>query len=71
MRRRSFQINPLGGLHPRSLPGGSGLWAPWPRCCPWLVIVAGVALGPAFGFSPWLFLAVGAGCLLSGFMGRA
>jgi hypothetical protein len=35
------------------------------------VIVAGVALGPAFGFSPWLFLAVGVGCLLSGFIGRA
>jgi hypothetical protein len=35
------------------------------------VIVAGVALGPAFGFSPWLFLVAGAGCLLSGFMGRA
>ncbi len=41
-------------------------FCPWPRCCPWLVIVAGVALGSVVGLSPWLFLVIGALCLLSG-----
>ncbi|MCP9848504.1 hypothetical protein [Cyanobium sp. Morenito 9A2] len=55
----------LGGLWSRSRRRGTGM------NCPWLVVVAGVALGPAVGFSPWLFLAVGVGCLLSGFSERA
>lgn len=41
-------------------------FCPWPRCCPWLVIVAGVALGSVVGLSPWLFLVIGGLCLLSG-----
>ncbi len=44
-------------------------FSPWPRCCPWLVIVAGVAIGQVLvGFSAWLFLAIGICCLLSGFI---
>lgn len=58
-------------LGSRSRAWGTGMICPWPRCCPWLVIVAGVALGHVLGFSPALFLAVGVGCLLSGFLGRA
>ncbi|MFS6828007.1 hypothetical protein [Cyanobium sp. ATX-6F1] len=54
MRRLFLVVNP-GGQRSESLSGGSGLWAPWPRCCPWLVIVAGVVLGPAVGFSPGCF----------------
>ena len=47
-------------------------FCPWPRCCPWLVIVAGVALGSVVGLSPWLFLVISALCLLSGcFVQRA
>lgn len=42
--------------------------SPWPRCCPWLVIGLGVALGTVVGFSPWLFLLIGALCLLSGWL---
>ena len=53
-----------GGL---SLPA----FSPWPRCCPWLVIVVGVALGTVVGFSPWLFVLIGAVCLLSGWLPAA
>ena len=42
--------------------------SPWPRCCPWLVIGLGVALGTVVGFSPWLFLLIGGACLLSGWL---
>jgi hypothetical protein len=31
-------------------------------------MVAGVAMGHVLGFSPWLFLAVGVVCLLSGWI---
>ncbi len=41
-------------------------FCPWPRCCPWLVIVVGVALGTVVGLTPWLFLGIGCVCLLSG-----
>ncbi len=41
-------------------------FCPWPRCCPWLVIVVGVALGTVVGLTPWLFVAIGCVCLLSG-----
>lgn len=54
---------------PFRLPGFRGV--PWPRCCPWLLSLAGVALGCVFGFSPWLFLLIGAICLLSGMVGKA
>jgi len=50
---------------------GSGLLLPWPRCCPWLVILAGVVVGLLVGFSPWLFLGIGVFCLLSGWIGQA
>ena len=43
-------------------------FSPWPRCCPWLVIGLGVALGTVVGFSPWLFLLIGGVCLLSGWL---
>lgn len=52
-------------------PMGSGLLLPWPRCCPWLVILAGVVVGLLVGFSPWLFLGIGVFCLLSGWIGQA
>ncbi len=61
--------------NPRPLPTEQGercpdqpnsSFCPWPRCCPWLVIVAGVALGSVVGLSPWLFLVIGGLCLLSG-----
>ena len=42
--------------------------SPWPRCCPWLVIGLGVALGTVVGFSPWLFLLIGGACLLIGWL---
>ena len=58
----------LGANSPRL---GSGLLLPWPRCCPWLLILAGVALGFVLGFSPWLFLLIGVFCLLSGLIGKA
>lgn len=52
------------------LRGGISLaaFSPWPRCCPWLVIGLGVALGTVLGFSPWLFLLIGGVCLLSGWL---
>jgi hypothetical protein len=43
-------------------------FSPWPRCCPWLVIGLGVAVGTGVGFSPGLFLLIGALCLLSGWL---
>ncbi|MEB3326687.1 MAG: hypothetical protein VKI39_03150 [Synechococcus sp.] len=58
-------------MKPRSVCQGSGGFIPWPRCCPWLLSLAGVALGCVFGFSPWLFLLIGAICLLSGMVGKA
>jgi hypothetical protein len=59
---------PLGANSPRL---GSGMLLPWPRCCPWLLILVGVALGFVLGFSPWLFLLIGVFCLLSGMIGKA
>lgn len=61
--------NSLGSIDTDSHRTAQGQLCPWPRCCPWLVIVAGVALGHVLGFSPWLFLGVGAVCLLSGCLG--
>jgi len=43
-------------------------FSPWPRCCPWLVIGLGVAVGTGVGFSPGLFLLIGELCLLSGWL---
>jgi hypothetical protein len=62
------QAKALGANSPRL---GSGLLLPWPRCCPWLLILVGVALGFVLGFSPWLFLLIGVFCLLSGLIGKA
>ena len=62
------QAKALGANSPRL---GSGMLLPWPRCCPWLLILVGVALGFVLGFSPWLFLLIGVFCLLSGLIGKA
>lgn len=48
-----------------------GLLVPWPRCCPWVLISAGVAIGFVVGFTPWLFLLIGVFCLLSGLIVKA
>ncbi len=50
--------------------GGFSLaaFSPWPRCCPWLVIGLGVALGTVVGLSPWLFVLIGGVCLLSSWL---
>ena len=56
--------------HAQSERGGISqtAFSSWPRCCPWLVIGLGVALGTVVGFSPWLFLLIGGVCLLSGWL---
>jgi len=57
---------PAAATAPAGLPLAA--WSPWPRCCPWVVIGLGVALGTVVGFSPWLFLLIGVSCLLSGWL---
>ncbi|MEB3200596.1 MAG: hypothetical protein VKK62_08735 [Synechococcaceae cyanobacterium] len=48
----------------------AGRLCAWPRCCPWLVVLAGVALAATTGFAPFSLLLVGLACLLSGCFGR-
>lgn len=73
----SLQLDKADPANQAKAPGakppwlGSGILLPWPRCCPWLLILAGVALGFVLGFSPWLFLLIGVFCLLSGMIGKA
>lgn len=47
------------------------LWAPWPRLLPWVVMVAGLLLGRWVGYSPSLFVAMAATCLLLGVLRSA
>ena len=64
-------VDPAKALGAKAPWLGSGMLLPWPRCCPWLLILVGVALGFVLGFSPWLFLLIGVFCLLSGMIGKA
>jgi hypothetical protein len=42
------------------------MFSPWPRCCPWIVVLVGLSLGMVVGFSGWLVLAIAVACLLLG-----
>jgi hypothetical protein len=44
--------------------------APWPSQIPWWVMACGVALGWGVGYTPHLFIAMAALCLLLGFLSR-
>lgn len=46
------------------------LWPfdPWSRWSPWLCLLAGVLIGPVFGFAPWLFVVVAMLSVVMGFL---
>jgi hypothetical protein len=56
------------GESPKSRPSGSAWMSPWPSVAPWFVLVAGVLLGHWIGYSPHLFVAMGAACLVVGLL---
>ncbi len=53
---------------PKSGTSGSAWISPWPSVAPWLILVVGVLLGHWLGISPYLFVAMGAACLVVGLL---
>lgn len=59
-------------VDPRYSAAAAGPWfAPWPRLTPWFVMMAGLCLGRWVGYTPHLFVAMAASCLLLGLLKSA